>query len=77
MARLLNRHGRVAERRNATKEERQDNQRRFGRIISIGERYIRNIAQSRRFTNDYERSGVEQARNRTYSQNTYMGTNAG
>ena len=77
MARLLNRQGKVAERRNATKEERQDNQRRFGRIISIGERYVRNIAQSRRFANDYERSGVDQARNRTYSQNTYMGINAG
>lgn len=77
MARLLNRQGEVAERRNATKEERQDNQRRFGRIISIGERYIRNIAQSRRFSNDYERKGVNQARQRTYSQNTYMGINAG
>lgn len=50
---------------------------RISRIGSIADKYTRNIAQSKRFSNDYQRSGVENARKRTYSQNTYMGVNAG
>ena len=73
MARLLN----AIPRDGATKEQRSSNMKRMGRIINIGERYVRNIAQSKRFSNDYERSGVENARKRTYSQNTYMGINVG
>lgn len=74
MARLLNA---VRTYPNDTKEQRTSNQSRFGRIIGIGERYVRNIAQSKRFSDDYNRSGVENARKRSYSQNTYMGINAG
>jgi hypothetical protein len=53
------------------------NLRRWGRVISIGERYIRNIAQSKQFTSDFIRSGAALARGRAYSQNTYMGLNNG
>lgn len=73
MARLLN----AVPRDGDTREQRMSNQSRMGRIINIGERYVRNIAQSKRFSNDYKRSGVESARNRSYSQNTYMGYNNG
>ena len=50
---------------------------RMNRTMAIGDKYVRNIAQSKRFYNDYKRSGVESARKRSYSQNTYMGINAG
>ena len=46
--------------------------------MRIGERYVRNIAQSKRFSNDvYGGRGIDAARGRKYSQNTYMGINAG
>ena len=72
MERLLN-----AIPRGKNKEQRASNASRIDRINGIGERYIRNIAQSKRFFNDYKRSGVNNARKRTYSQNTYMGYNKG
>ena len=51
---------------------------RISRIGEIAERYIRNIAQSRRFANDVNNGkGIDVARGRRYSQNTYMGINAG
>ena len=52
--------------------------RRISRIGEIAERYTRNIAQTRTFANDiYGGRGVETARGRAFSQNTYMGINAG
>ncbi len=42
------------------------NLRRWGGVISVGERYIRNIAQSRQFANDFTRSGAQSARRREY-----------
>lgn len=46
--------------------------------MRTGERYVRNIAQSKRFFNDIsEGRGVDVARGRGYSRNTYMGINAG
>ena len=76
MARLLNA---TRERDKATtKEGRQNTMKRLGRIIEIGERYTRNIAGSKQFTNDFfSDRGVDGARGRQYSQNTYMGINAG
>lgn len=51
---------------------------RIGRIGNIADRYIRNIAQSKRFANDvYSGKDLKVARGREYSQNTYMGINAG
>lgn len=74
MARLLN----AIPRDGDTKEQRSKNFSRFGRIIKAGERYVRNIAQSKQYANDiYGGKGVDVARGREYSQNTYMGINAG
>ena len=51
---------------------------RISRISEIADRYVRNIAQSKRFANDiYGGKGIGAARNRKYSQNTYMGSNKG
>lgn len=51
---------------------------RVSRIEEIGNRYVRNIASSKRFANDiYKGRGLDVARSRTYSQNTYMGYNNG
>ena len=74
MARLLN----AIPRDGDTKEQRQNNQRRMGRILRTGDRYVLNIAQSKQYANDiYGGKGVDVARRRAYSQNTYMGVNAG
>ena len=75
MARLLNATRDVDA---TSSEERRNKQSRFGRIVEIGSRYVRNIAQSKRFANDiYQGRGLDVARGRTYSQNTYMGYNNG
>lgn len=48
------------------------------KTVRTGERYVRNIAQSKQFSNDiYQGRGLEVARGRGYSQNTYMGYNKG
>lgn len=74
MARLLN----AIPRDGDTKEQRQNNQRRMGRILRAGDRYVLNIAQSKQYANDiYGGKGVDVARRRAYSQNTYMGFNEG
>ena len=74
MGRLLN----AIPRDGDTKEQRQNNQRRMGRILRAGDRYVLNIAQSKQYANDiYGGKGVDVARRREYSQNTYMGINAG
>ena len=74
MARLLN----AIPRDGDTKEQRQNNQRRMGRILKAGDRYVLNIAQSKQYANDiYGGKGVDVARGREYSQNTYMGFNNG
>lgn len=50
----------------------------MGRIMRAGERYVMNIAQSKQYANDiYGGKGVDVARGREYSQNTYMGFNNG
>ena len=50
----------------------------IGRTLETGDRYIRNIAQSKRFASDvYNGRGIGAARSRRYSRNTYMGINAG
>lgn len=54
------------------------NSARVKRIMAIESRYVRNIAQSKRFRNDLNQGrGFDVARSRSYSQNTYMGYNAG
>lgn len=74
MARLLN----AIPRDSDTKEQRDKNFKRFGRILKVGDRYVLNIAQSKQYANDiYGGKGVDAARRRAYSQNTYMGVNAG
>lgn len=51
---------------------------RINRIGEIASRYTRNIASSKQFANDINNGkGVNTARGREYSQNTYMGINAG
>ena len=74
MARLENA---IRQRSATTAEERRSKQARLGRVIEIGGRYTRNIASSKRFANDVNERGVDSARGRSYSQNTYMGINAG
>lgn len=51
---------------------------RVERTIAAGDKYVRNIAQSKRFANDvYSGKDLSVARGREYSQNTYMGYNNG
>ena len=48
------------------------------KVTDAASRYTRNIAQSKRFANDLSNDrGLEVARSRGYSQNTYMGRNEG
>ena len=47
-------------------------------INRIASKYVTNIAATQRFANDiYGGRGLDVARGRGYSQNTYMGINAG
>ena len=57
---------------------RADAMKRMNRTMAIGDKYVRNIAQSKSFANAiYGGKGVDVARSRQYSQNTYMGYNNG
>ena len=50
---------------------------RWKKAESAGNKYIRNIAQSKTFANSVNNGDLKGARSKQYSQNTYMGYNNG